>query len=397
MGWLKDRKEQRRASRNVSAVTPAKLTVPPEKATPTWPADAGRPVWMVDGMSATLYSGDEDLEVVGESFYQDALWSIVGRTPERVRVQGVAILIPEDGNQYDPDSVAVWMNGHKVGHLSRTDAAAMRQGIIEAVNISGRAVALQGVIVGGGPRTDARVGALGVWLRYDPADFGLPAAPAAQVDRAIRTGISEALLTDEADDSYDLSWMEAIPEAGPKRIAALRDLLARETQPISRHYLYRELEAELYEFRAVFPAALDEYDATTQSHDAEMHESIRQALVEKFGALPLLETYRQASIRHAKGGADLDRALWWAQRGLAVYGDDAHREAWPLDLMKRSASIQARIDKRDAPRKSRQAITPAGPLELIEKLVCQSCGNTFTRARTRGRKPHACLDCRAAA
>ncbi|HET6319834.1 MAG TPA: hypothetical protein VFG86_25525, partial [Chloroflexota bacterium] len=56
------------------------------------PQDASwdaRPAWMQDGMQAQLYDGDVDLEVVGESHYQDNLWRLVGgrRSPdERARV-----------------------------------------------------------------------------------------------------------------------------------------------------------------------------------------------------------------------------------------------------------------------------------------------------------------------
>src|SRR5262245_15118888 len=74
--------------------------------------------------SPMLLGGVEDLEVVGESNYQAALWQIVGgRTPERVRLPVQASLLPEDDNRYDSNAISVWISGSKVGYLSRADAA----------------------------------------------------------------------------------------------------------------------------------------------------------------------------------------------------------------------------------------------------------------------------------
>jgi hypothetical protein len=67
----------------------------------------GRPAWMREGtLKATLLTGDEDLEVVGESYRQDNLWRVAGgrRRPEaHVRENVCAMLVAEDGNPYDPN------------------------------------------------------------------------------------------------------------------------------------------------------------------------------------------------------------------------------------------------------------------------------------------------------
>ena len=74
-----------------------------------------------DGIEVALLDGNDDLEVVGESYYQENLWRLVGpRWPdERVRHHVYAVLIAEDDNPYDANAVAVWVQGLKVGHLSR--------------------------------------------------------------------------------------------------------------------------------------------------------------------------------------------------------------------------------------------------------------------------------------
>lgn len=58
------------------------------------------------------------LGLVGESQYQAALIQ-TARTTGRL---GWAMLIPEAGNPFDSNAVAVQMNGETVGYLSRTDA-----------------------------------------------------------------------------------------------------------------------------------------------------------------------------------------------------------------------------------------------------------------------------------
>jgi hypothetical protein len=75
--------------------------------------------------AATLFPGGETLEVVGEAYYQDALWRIVGgHTVHLVRHEIVASLLPEPRNPYDPNAVKIVINGLLVGHLSREDALA---------------------------------------------------------------------------------------------------------------------------------------------------------------------------------------------------------------------------------------------------------------------------------
>ena len=129
---------------------------------------------MQDGIEVTLLEGVQDLEVVGESHYQKNLERLVGprRRDERVRSHIYALLVPEDGNPYDANAVAIWIEGLKVGHLSRADARRYRPGLLRLQEQHGQPIALKGVIAGGGIREDGP-GRLGVFLDHDPADFGL--------------------------------------------------------------------------------------------------------------------------------------------------------------------------------------------------------------------------------
>jgi very-short-patch-repair endonuclease len=94
-----------------------------------------------------------DIEVVGESFYMDALRRIVGadaaRTDMRIRVPVQATLVPEPGNPYDRNAVAVHVRGHKVAYLARTEATRYQRAIQA---LPGRRVSTHAQIVGSGDR-----------------------------------------------------------------------------------------------------------------------------------------------------------------------------------------------------------------------------------------------------
>jgi hypothetical protein len=344
---------------------------------------------MVNGMNGTLYEGSETLEVVGESYRQDNLWAIVGRTPTSHRIQhdAVAVLVPETGNPYDDNAISVWIGGLQVGYLSRGDAEDCRPGL-DTLTAAGP-VALRATIVGGG-YDDSRA-LLGVFLDHDPTDFGLlPGGYSARNGGELRTGLSQALRTDRADDSYDLGWLDDLSQDTRRAIAKLNSLLAHDPDPIDRHFMFCELESRLYRLRDVEPDALADYDAACAQHDAEM-DTVGPLLLAKFGAMPLLETYRQQCVRQHKA-KDFSRGLWWAERGLALYADQAASQDWTDDLRKRRATFQAKLQP--APPRQRPArperVHVSGELEM---LICTRCGCSWERVRVRGRKPHLCPAC----
>jgi len=342
----------------------------------------------------TLLGGEVSLEVVGESFHQESLRKLVGSTTERVRLAVEAVLTPETDNQYDPNAVAVWISGMQVGHLSREDAIEFRPGLLDLQRRTKTAVALPGVVAGGG---DGRP-SLGVFLNYDPHDFGLPASPLFRVrargtgvEFQIRTGLSQAVEDDADDDDYDLGWQSRVPTDRLMAVAFLRQELATETKPVSRHFMYAHLEELLYGARDDLESALSDYDATCEAHHADM-ATIRPELIKTFGGLPLIETYRQAAIRHQKTH-DWPAALRWALAGTAVYGSDALRPEFVDDLVKRQASYRMKLEPK-ASRPSLQATLDSPVALVVETLVCSSCGSSFERARSRGRKPRQCPVCR---
>lgn len=298
------------------------------------------------GPTPTVLGGRETLEVVGESYYQECLWRIVGgfRT-ERVRQDVQAVIVPEPTNPFDSNAIQVMIDGALVGYLGREDAAVYRTGLKVLMDRYGGPIALMGCVVGGGRRPDGP-GMLGVFLDHDPSDFGLGARQFSHIGE-LRTGLSQALATDVEDDSYDLSWYRQL--SGHKTaqdIVTLRRLLAGEEDPIDRHFMLSELGRCLYASRDAFASALDEFDTVCEQHDSEM-ASIRQALVDKFGCVPVIEMYRQAAIRCQKAH-DWPRVRSWAQRGLTVYGTQAARPEALEDLLKRLAHAEAKLARAGA-------------------------------------------------
>lgn len=358
-----------------------------------------------------MLGGGEDLEVVGESRYQDALWSISGgQIGQSVRCAAAAVLVPEPQNAYDPNAVAVVIEGHRVGYLDRQTAGLYASGLNELMRSYGAHIGLWGVIVGGGYYEDGP-GRLGVWLEHDPSDFGVAQSVAGPRARPVfgaatmRTGFSEAWLTDAEDDSYDLSWYDDLPDGDRSAIAVLQELLVTDPDPVDRHFQFAELESRLYRCRDLYDSALIEFDDACRRHDAEM-ETICAAFMAKWGKVPLLETYRQMAIRQQKK-KDWEACLWWAERGIALYGDAAAREDAVEDLQKRRARARQKLVAPvsanakvavppgvDALHTAVQQTVPAPGIVDIEVLVCGRCESRFERLRVRGRKPKLCPTCR---
>jgi hypothetical protein len=297
--------------------------------------------------------GDEGLEIVGEASYQDALWAICGGPRiGRIRHEITAALVPDPVNDAhdDPNAISVWIDDQLVGYLPRETASRYRPGL-QILEMRGGTVGLRGVIVGGGSYSDGPR-TLGVWLWHDPADFGVessgsarkvgPASRPVNVNSEMRTGFSEAWATDVDDDSYDLSWFNELPEEDGPAIAKLRELLSSDPDPIDRHFQFVELETRLYRCRERFDTALEEFDQACRLHDAEM-DTICEAFQAKFGKIPVLDTYRQMAIRQQKQG-DWNACIWWAERGLALYGDRAARQDAVEDLVKRRNRALSKLE-----------------------------------------------------
>ncbi len=108
--------------------------------------------------------GSFDFDIVGESYYQDALERIVGgRTDESSEFECIASLVCEDDNPHDSNAVAVYINGQKVGHLARPVAAGFRD-IQRRHGWVGQIVTADAMIVGGWDRGGRGKGHFGVKL-----------------------------------------------------------------------------------------------------------------------------------------------------------------------------------------------------------------------------------------
>ena len=365
-----------------------KSATSPPAVTPTW-TFGERPSWMVDGIQASLFYGPETLDVVGESFRQEELWSLAGalagvKRGGEVRAEVVALLVAEAGNPYDSNAVAVWIAGLQVGYISRESAPEIRRALLRLQVEKGGPIGVQGHIVGGGPGREN----LGVFLDFDPADFGMAWIGTHASDH-VRTGLSQAAgQTRTQHHRWDIVWDGG---ESPRHIADLRALLDTDSDPVFRHFVFAAVEDAFYRGREIGPEYLEQYDMTCEAHFSEL-PSTRAALKATLGVIPVVDTFRQAAIRWQKAH-DFERSLTWATRGLDFYGDEPERAEEIVDLQKRAARCRNRMEPQPA-RNVSHARTASVAATEWEALTCQTCGKTFERARTRGRKPLECPDCR---
>jgi len=343
-----------------------------------------------------------EIDVVGESYRQDALARIAGARTDLGKHHAVGTTLRCDPkNEHDSNAIRVECMGQLLGFIPREVAAVLAP----ALSRHGGAAEAVGVIVGGWDNGDS-VGSYGVrvWLPQqsllrigvDPESVRRDAftrSDPTPSDTRVRmdTGFSHAWAMDQADDDYDLSWYEELPEADRPAIAMLRGLLLKSSDAIDRHFQFAELEHRIYRCRDLYDDALDEFEEVCKAHDSEM-DDMHVVFLEKWGCVPRLTLYRQMAIRKSKAH-DYHSALWWAERGLAVYGDNAAHEAAVEDLTKRRNRARAKISPALKPPRTARVATPTE--SQVEHLVCLLCGAMFERAVVKGRKPHLCPDCRA--
>lgn len=111
-------------------------------------------------------TGGYDVEVVGESHYQQNLVRIAGKqTRDGRRVECVATLFLETNNNYDPDAICVEIGGKPVGYIPRYVATDLRSSLKAIGVVGGMRVDVDALIVGG--RTGENYG---VWLDIDEDD-----------------------------------------------------------------------------------------------------------------------------------------------------------------------------------------------------------------------------------
>ena len=102
-----------------------------------------------------MLEGDELVRVVGTSHYQDALITLTGREgDEEVRIEKIAVFVPEPDNPHDPNAIALHIDGQLVGYLSRDDNKRWLD------VIAGHRIGAEAMIAGRGGTTG-----LGVFLR----------------------------------------------------------------------------------------------------------------------------------------------------------------------------------------------------------------------------------------
>lgn len=114
---------------------------------------------------AVTITGGAEVPVVGESRHQDELLALTGgrRHYAGARMHVAAELVPEPDNRFDPDAIAVEIDGAQVGYMRHPDALVYRPAVEDARAHEGRATC-EAIIRGGWDRGQVDVGAFGVVL-----------------------------------------------------------------------------------------------------------------------------------------------------------------------------------------------------------------------------------------
>jgi hypothetical protein len=121
----------------------------------------------IEELEPVVLPGGRPVEVVGESYYQDALDAICdGKCKEGHQLLCQVELRPEGHNEYDKPAVGVYVDGRKVGHLSRADAR-KRQTDLLALRAQGKRPMCGALISGGWLRGPADEGHYGIRLDLD--------------------------------------------------------------------------------------------------------------------------------------------------------------------------------------------------------------------------------------
>ncbi len=95
-----------------------------------------------------------NFRIVGESFYQDTLRaSTTPNARDGLSGEVDVVLVPEK-NKHDPNAVAVWTQGGKIGHLSRDDAAVHRPALLRLYEGQRAYAACRATLNNAGPRTN---------------------------------------------------------------------------------------------------------------------------------------------------------------------------------------------------------------------------------------------------
>ena len=110
-------------------------------------------------------AGDRFVDVVGESYCQDALEYICGgRTQYDVYKRVKATLIPEDGVPFDDNAVRVEIEGRTVGYLNKSESKQYRERLRDA-GFWGILTTCRATVLGGGEPRDDYMGYYGVSLQ----------------------------------------------------------------------------------------------------------------------------------------------------------------------------------------------------------------------------------------
>lgn len=267
--------------------------------------------------------GGRVVQVVGESFYQATLEEIAGgRTEDSSTKRVTAVLYPEPDNPFDSSAVGVYVDGEKVGHLSRQDAALFQPKLLELLDEL-KVGTCEAQLKGGWLRADSR-GSFGIDL-YLP-DESEDAPPA---NDSILAGKAEETIDEAIERLRCGSWWRSLTAESRQTIEVVvgEKLFGTDKKAPWRRQWLREYKetwdfvCELGEWLlsdgheelslAVIEAAHQFVGADPLKLDAYLHEVIRRCYKyrESAAVMARVEWACEESIQNAEAAARAWRSL----------------------------------------------------------------------------------------
>lgn len=248
-------------------------------------------------------SGRYSSDVVGESNYQEAFQRVCGEpTYEGVDEFVVASLLREPENPYDRNAISVWVDGMRVGYLSKQKALKFRD-LVDGIHKQDQVPTCNANIRGGWENSEGRQGLYGIWL-----DLPSP-------DGVVR----------EAPPSFENQVLAAWRNRDIDQTTALFAVPVSHFT-LDRHYLLQGIVEEAFDARAIDlrMARLCEELAWIYIREFPRYARSLKAsdkLLGGTGSLPVVPTFRRlATLLTEKG--DYSKAIEVCEIGISLGVDD---------------------------------------------------------------------------
>lgn len=315
--------------------------------------------------------GGRVVQVVGESFYQDTLERIAGgRFEESTRMRVTAVLYPEPDHPFDSSAVGVYVNGEKVGHLSREDAVLFQPQLLTLLE-GAKVATCDAQLKGGWSRAESR-GSFGIDV-YLPDESGVP-MPA---NDSIMAGKAEETIGEAIQRLGCAAWWQSLSDDSRQTIEVVagNKLYGSDKKARWRQMWLRDCD-ETWDF----VCELGEW-LLADGHE-ELSLSVIEAAHQFVGSDPLkLDAYLHEVIERCykfrESAAVMARVEWACEQ--SIQNAEAAAQAW--------RSLGHRLPSHKAFEQLSIILTKRGDLQgaldLVDRAEAQGWAGDWEKRRSR--------------